>query len=56
VISSIRGIGIDRSAGRLVVVGAGYIGLELGTAFAKMGAAVTIVEAQSTSCRNMMRS
>jgi dihydrolipoamide dehydrogenase len=28
------------------VVGAGYIGLELGTAFAKMGAAVTIVEAQ----------
>jgi dihydrolipoamide dehydrogenase len=31
----------------LVVVGAGYIGLELGTAFAKLGAAVTIVEAQS---------
>jgi dihydrolipoamide dehydrogenase len=28
-------------------VGAGYIGLELGTAFAKMGAAVTVVEAQS---------
>jgi dihydrolipoamide dehydrogenase len=26
--------------------GAGYIGLELGTAFAKMGAAVTVVEAQ----------
>ena len=29
------------------MVGAGYIGLELGTAFAKMGAAVTVVEAQS---------
>jgi len=29
----------------LVVVGAGYIGLELGTAFAKMGAQVTVVEA-----------
>jgi dihydrolipoamide dehydrogenase len=28
----------------LVVVGAGYIGLELGTAFAKMGAAVTLLE------------
>ena len=27
---------------KLVVVGAGYIGLELGTAFAKMGAAVTV--------------
>jgi dihydrolipoamide dehydrogenase len=31
---------------QLVVVGAGYIGLELGTAFAKLGAAVTVVEAQ----------
>src|SRR6185503_20747417 len=29
----------------LLVVGAGYIGLELGTAFRKLGAAVTIVEA-----------
>ena len=32
---------------RLVVVGAGYIGLELGTAFAKMGAGVTVIEAES---------
>ena len=32
---------------RLVVVGGGYIGLELGTAFAKLGAHVTIVEAAS---------
>jgi dihydrolipoamide dehydrogenase len=31
---------------RLVVVGGGYIGLELGTAFAKLGAKVTVVEAQ----------
>jgi dihydrolipoamide dehydrogenase len=31
---------------RLVVVGGGYIGLELGTAFAKLGAAVTVVEAE----------
>ena len=31
---------------RLVVVGGGYIGLELGTAFAKLGAEVTVVEAQ----------
>lgn len=29
----------------LVVVGGGYIGLELGTAFAKLGATVTVVEA-----------
>jgi len=31
---------------RLVVVGGGYIGLELGTAFAKLGAKVTILEAE----------
>ncbi len=30
---------------RLVVVGGGYIGLELGTAFAKLGTEVTVVEA-----------
>ena len=42
---------VDRGAGaadvpeRLVVVGAGYIGLELGTAFRKLGAEVTVVEA-----------
>jgi dihydrolipoamide dehydrogenase len=31
---------------RVVVVGGGYIGLELGTALAKLGAAVTIIELQ----------
>ncbi len=30
---------------RLIVVGAGYIGLELGTAYRKLGAEVTVVEA-----------
>lgn len=32
--------------GKLVVVGAGYIGLELGIAYAKLGAQVHVVEAQ----------
>ena len=32
---------------KLVVVGGGYIGLELGTAFAKLGSNVTIIEATS---------
>ena len=32
----------------LVVVGGGYIGLELGTAFAKLGSSVTIVEADKS--------
>jgi dihydrolipoamide dehydrogenase len=47
VISSTGALALTEVPGRLVVVGAGYIGLELGTAFAKLGAAVTIVEAQS---------
>jgi dihydrolipoamide dehydrogenase len=46
VISSTEALALTEVPGRLVVVGAGYIGLELGIAFAKMGAVVTIVEAQ----------
>lgn len=33
---------------RLLVVGGGYIGIEIGTAFAKLGSAVTVVEAMDT--------
>jgi dihydrolipoamide dehydrogenase len=47
VISSTGALGLTDVPGKLVVVGAGYIGLEIGIAFAKMGAQVTIVEAQS---------
>ena len=36
---------IDEIPDRLVIVGGGYIGVELGTAWAKLGAGVTIVEA-----------
>ena len=45
VISSTEALALETVPERLVVVGGGYIGLELGTAFAKMGAAVTVVEA-----------
>lgn len=47
VISSTEALSLSALPKRLVVVGAGYIGLELGTAFAKLGTHVTIVEAQS---------
>ncbi len=47
VISSTGALALTKVPTKLVVVGAGYIGLELGTAFAKMGAVVTVVEAQS---------
>lgn len=45
VISSTEALALRQVPDRLVVVGGGYIGLELGTAFAKMGSHVTIVEA-----------
>lgn len=38
-------LGLTEIPQRLVVIGGGYIGLELGTAFAKLGTQVTIVEA-----------
>lgn len=45
VISSTGALSLATVPKRLVVVGGGYIGLELGTAFAKMGSDVTVVEA-----------
>jgi dihydrolipoamide dehydrogenase len=45
VISSTEALDLKELPKRLVVVGAGYIGLELGIAFRKLGAEVTIVEA-----------
>ncbi|MDA9410467.1 dihydrolipoyl dehydrogenase [Bradyrhizobium sp. CCBAU 45384] len=47
VISSTEALALTEIPDRLIVVGGGYIGLELGTAFAKMGAVVTVVEAAS---------
>jgi dihydrolipoamide dehydrogenase len=45
VISSTEALSLRDLPEKLVVVGGGYIGLELGTAFAKMGSEVTVVEA-----------
>ncbi|MCC2957502.1 dihydrolipoyl dehydrogenase [Massilia sp. IC2-477] len=45
VISSTEALSPDAVPQRLVVVGAGYIGLELGTAYRKLGSQVTVVEA-----------
>ena len=46
VISSTEALSLPELPRRLVVVGAGYIGLELGIAFRKLGCEVTVVEAQ----------
>ena len=45
VMSSEEALSLPAPPKRLAVVGGGYIGLELGTAFAKVGSTVTIVEA-----------
>jgi dihydrolipoamide dehydrogenase len=45
VISSTEALALDAVPKKLVVVGAGYIGLELGIAFRKLGSDVTVVEA-----------
>lgn len=48
VIDSTGALALESVPKRLVVVGGGYIGLELGTAYAKLGAKVTVVEALDT--------
>lgn len=45
VISSTEALSLERVPGKLAVVGGGYIGLELGIAFAKFGSEVAIIEA-----------
>ena len=45
VISSTDALALNEVPKKLAVVGGGYIGLELGIAFAKIGAEVTVVEA-----------
>ncbi|WP_353645383.1 dihydrolipoyl dehydrogenase [Mesorhizobium sp. WSM2239] len=46
VISSTEALALTKLPERLVVVGGGYIGLELGTVFAKLGSQVAVVEAE----------
>ena len=47
VISSTEALALTSLPKALAIVGAGYIGLELGMAFAKFGTAVTVVEAET---------
>jgi dihydrolipoamide dehydrogenase len=46
VISSTEALSLGAVPKRLAVVGAGYIGLELGIAYRKLGAEVTVIEAE----------
>ena len=44
IISSTGGLELDRVPGHLVVIGGGYIGLELGSVWRRLGSEVTVVE------------
>jgi dihydrolipoamide dehydrogenase len=44
IVSSTGGLELDRVPGHLVVIGGGYIGLELGSVWRRLGAEVTVVE------------
>jgi dihydrolipoamide dehydrogenase len=48
VIDSTGALDLDSVPKRMVVIGGGYIGLELGTVYAKLGSKVTVVEALGT--------
>lgn len=45
ILDSTGALALDRVPGRMVVIGGGYIGLELGMVYAKLGSKVTVVEA-----------
>lgn len=45
IIDSTGALALDEVPARLIVIGGGYIGLELGMAYAKLGSKVTVVEA-----------
>ncbi len=48
VLDSTGALDLDSVPKRMVVIGGGYIGLELGTVYAKLGSKVTVVEALDT--------
>jgi dihydrolipoamide dehydrogenase len=55
ILSSTGALSLDRVPERLVVVGAGYIGLEMGAVWQRLGAKVTVVEALDRIVPNMDR-
>ena len=55
IVSSTGALALDRVPGRLVVIGGGYIGLELGSVWQRLGAKVTVVEVLDHIVPNMDR-
>jgi dihydrolipoamide dehydrogenase len=55
IVSSTGALALDRVPGRLTVIGGGYIGLELGSVWQRLGAKVTVVEVLDHIVPNMDR-
>src|SRR3984893_15059873 len=55
IVTSTGCLALDRVPGRLVVIGGGYIGLELGSVWQRLGAKVTVVEVLDHVVPNMDR-
>src|SRR3954452_12059814 len=55
IVSSTGALSLDRVPRRLAVIGGGYIGLELGSVWARLGAKVTVVELLDHIVPNMDR-
>jgi dihydrolipoamide dehydrogenase len=55
ILSSTGALALDRIPGRLVVIGGGYIGLELGSVWQRLGTKVTVVELLDRIVPNMDR-
>jgi dihydrolipoamide dehydrogenase len=55
IVSSTGALSLDRVPGRLAVIGGGYIGLELGSVWSRLGAKVTVVELLDHIVPNMDR-
>src|SRR6266853_2083877 len=55
IVSSTGCLALDRVPGRLVVIGGGYIGLELGSVWQRLGTKVTVVEVLDHVVPNMDR-
>src|SRR5260370_40486024 len=55
IVSSTGALSLDRVPGRLTIIGGGYIGLELGSVWQRLGAKVTVVEVLDHIVPNMDR-
>ena len=53
IVSSTEALNFQEVPKKLIVIGAGYIGLELGSVWNRLGSEVTVIEAHSSICSNM---